>query len=206
MNELDELIATRRTVGEHDVRLRRTYDTSIEDLWEAITVPERIRRWFLPITGDLRVGGSYQLEGNAGGEILRCEPPELLLVTWNYGDDTTEVTVRLSTSDDGATRFELTHTGVGNAKNWAEFGPGAVGVGWDSALLGLAWHLKAGASRPPDPMAWMGSPEGKGFMTASSNLWGEAMLDTGADEAMVAEMVANTTKAYAGWDRTVGNS
>ena len=32
--------------------------------------PERIPRWFLPVSGDLRLGGRYQLEGNAGGEVL----------------------------------------------------------------------------------------------------------------------------------------
>ena len=32
----------------------RTYDTSVEDLWDAITTAERIPRWFLPIEGDLR--------------------------------------------------------------------------------------------------------------------------------------------------------
>ena len=31
-----------------------------------------------PISGDLRLGGRYQLQGNAGGEILVCEPPQHL--------------------------------------------------------------------------------------------------------------------------------
>ena len=39
----------------------RTYDTTIDDLWDAITSAERIPRWFLPISGDLRLGGRYQL-------------------------------------------------------------------------------------------------------------------------------------------------
>ena len=53
----------------------RSYDTDIDDLWEAITNAERIPRWFLPITGELRLGGRYQLQGNAGGTITACEPP-----------------------------------------------------------------------------------------------------------------------------------
>jgi hypothetical protein len=28
---------------------------------------------------------------------------------------------------------------------WREFGPGAVGMGWDSMLLGLAIHLSTGS-------------------------------------------------------------
>ncbi|HWI02255.1 MAG TPA: SRPBCC domain-containing protein, partial [Acidimicrobiales bacterium] len=53
----------------------RTYDAGLDDLWDACTNPERIPRWFLPVSGDLRPGGRYQLEGNAGGTIERCDPP-----------------------------------------------------------------------------------------------------------------------------------
>jgi uncharacterized protein YndB with AHSA1/START domain len=51
--------------------LRRRYDAAIEDVWDACTDPGRINRWFLPVTGDLRVGGRFSLEGNASGEIVR---------------------------------------------------------------------------------------------------------------------------------------
>jgi uncharacterized protein YndB with AHSA1/START domain len=62
--------------GEHvSVLLRRGYGAPIGDVWDAVTQPDRIRRWLMPISGELRVGGSFQLEGNAGGEILACDPP-----------------------------------------------------------------------------------------------------------------------------------
>jgi hypothetical protein len=57
------------------VLLRRSYDAPIADVWDAVTQPDRIKRWFMPISGDLRPGGSFQLEGNAGGEILTCARP-----------------------------------------------------------------------------------------------------------------------------------
>ena len=58
----------------------------IEDVWDACTTAERIGRWLMPVSGDLRrLGGKYQLEGNAGGEIVSCEPPRLLRVTWALG-------------------------------------------------------------------------------------------------------------------------
>jgi uncharacterized protein YndB with AHSA1/START domain len=82
--------AVTRTVLERDhngrrarvVVATRTYDAEIADVWDAMTNAERIPRWFLPISGDLRLGGRYQLDGNAGGEITRCEPPRHLAVTW----------------------------------------------------------------------------------------------------------------------------
>ncbi len=67
------------------VTLERTYATAIDDLWDAITNPERLPRWFLPVSGDLSPGGHYQLEGNAGGTITECEPPGYFVATWEFG-------------------------------------------------------------------------------------------------------------------------
>jgi uncharacterized protein YndB with AHSA1/START domain len=169
-------------------------------VWDAITDADQINRWFLPITGDLRLGGKYQLKGNAGGEILRCEPPHLLKATWVFGDnptevDVTEVEVRLSPGANGETTLKLEHTAVVDAKRWAEFGPGAVGVGWDLTLLGLSLHLRGGSLE--DPVAWQESPEARDFVTRSSNAWGAANKAAGATTAEAATAVANTTEFYA---------
>ena len=56
------------------VILSRVLDTTVEDLWDAVTCPDRIPRWFLPVSGELELGGRYQLEGNAGGMVTACEP------------------------------------------------------------------------------------------------------------------------------------
>ena len=45
------------------VLLQRSYDAPIGDVWDAVARPDRTRRWFMPISGELRVGGSFQLEG-----------------------------------------------------------------------------------------------------------------------------------------------
>ena len=90
---------------EVSVRIRRTYDAAIADVWDALTDPDRMKRWFLPVTGDLRVGGSFQLEGNAGGEILGCEPPRRLRVS--FGGPTSLVELRLSPEGEERTVSEL---------------------------------------------------------------------------------------------------
>ena len=64
------------------VVMTRTYDTDVDDLWEALTDAARIPRWFAPVTGDLKLGGRYQIQGNAGGTIVRCDPPELFDISW----------------------------------------------------------------------------------------------------------------------------
>ena len=67
----------------------QTFPSPIDDVWDAVTSAERIPRWFLPVSGDLRLGGHYQLEGNAGGEVQECAPPAggaaHYRITWAYG-------------------------------------------------------------------------------------------------------------------------
>jgi uncharacterized protein YndB with AHSA1/START domain len=195
-----EVGSGRTAAGEGRViRLQRTYDAPIEEIWDALTTPERISRWFLPISGDYRIGGRYQFEGNAGGEILACDRPNRLRVTWAYGEvseaEVSELEVRLAPAGDEATVLELEHTAIVPDQQWGEYGPGAVGVGWEQGLLGLALHLRGGSVG--DPEAWQLSPEGRDFAKRSSEGWGEANRAAGADEATVARNVANTSAFYA---------
>ena len=182
------------------IRLRRTYDAPIEDVWDALTDPERIGRWFLPISGDYRIGGRYQFEGNAGGQIVACERPHRLRATWVYGEpaspaDVSEVELRLAASDAGSTTLELEHVAIVPEEFWTMYGPGAVGVGWEGGLLGLALHLSGGSVG--DPIAWQSSDEGRDFNTRSSQAWGPPSIAAGEDPAAVGTMVANTTQFYA---------
>lgn len=183
------------------VWLRREYDADVADVWDALINPERLPRWFVPVTGDFRVGGRYQVEGNAGGEILECEPPHRLRVSWVFGDDPafSEVAVTLSTADGGGTVFELLHSADVPPERWAEFGPGAVGVGWDLTLLGLSLHLGGGSLQDQgiDPQVWAISEEGVRFALGASAAWGAALEASGADPEAVARAVANTSGFYA---------
>ncbi len=177
----------------------RNYDTTIDDLWDALTCAERIPRWFLPISGDLKLGGRCQFEGNAGGEIARCEPPRLLSVTWEYGGGVSWLTVTLADDASGGTRLELEHIAHVEGDLWDRFGPGAVGVGWDLALMGLARHLASGAAVDrAAAMAWSTSAEGKDFMRRTSEAWGEASIAAGTEESAARAAAARTTAFYTG--------
>lgn len=162
----------------------RTYPTTPDDLWDAVTTLERIGRWFLPIRGELRVGGRYQLEGNAGGEVLACDPPRRFEITWEYSGDVSWVTVELTPAADGdGTRLELRHTAHPPEEFWDQFGPGAVGVGWDGALLGLGFHLTGEAPAGPEALqAWEASPGAAAFYLAASASWADAARTAGVPE------------------------
>ena len=134
------------------VVLSRRFPTGVADLWDAVTNGQRIPRWFLPVSGRLEAGGRYQLEGNAGGVITACERPSHFALTWEFGDDGSWVDVRLSDDGNHHARLTLTHT-AHLSQHWAEYGPGAVGVGWELDLVGLAIHLAhPTAPMPPEPL------------------------------------------------------
>ena len=179
------------------VTLARSFGTSVEDLWDAVTNGERIPRWFLPISGELRLGGRYQLEGNAGGEITACEPPAHFAVTWEFGGDVSWVEVGVS--DDGAGRAGLTLTHTAHLSgHWDEYGPGAVGVGWEMGLLGLAIHLAQPTVPKPGEAAFATSPDGKAFITGSSEAWGQAAVAAGTDPDAAQAAARRTTAFYTG--------
>ena len=139
-----------------------------------MTDPERIKRWFMPISGELREGGDFQLEGNAGGGILTCEPPRLLRVT--FGGETSIVELRLTPDGDDDTVLELEHT---VPLEMAHSGAGAleVGPGWDGALLGLGRYL--GGEAVEDPVAAANSPEAQEFSRESVNAWTKTVEASG---------------------------
>ncbi|WP_239151842.1 SRPBCC domain-containing protein [Virgisporangium aurantiacum] len=178
----------------YTVELRRRYDAEIEDVWDAITSADRLGRWLRPVTGDLRLGGKYDLEGMGHGEILRCEPPRLLKVSWLFGPDadawdgTSEVEVRLAPGPTGDTEFELIHAAVVDPHYFPTFGPGAGGVGWDQGLLALARLLAGKEGEEGDQL--------HEFSRRSAAAWGRAHLAAGGDPEHVAAAVAATTSFY----------
>jgi uncharacterized protein YndB with AHSA1/START domain len=179
--------------------LSQTYKADIEDVWDACTNPERIPRWFLPVSGDLRAGGTYQLEGNAGGTILRCDPPKSFAATWEMGGQVSWIEVRLSEEAEGRIRFELEHVANVDDDVWAQFGPGAVGIGWDLSLMGLSMHLSGRPRVTPDnSAAWMASEEGRGFMRYSSDQWCLASIAAGTPDADARAAAQRCLEFYTG--------
>lgn len=208
--------ATHRAIGTaavasgegRSVLLRRTYDAAVEDVWSACTDPDRLSRWFGQVDGDLRVGGTFQVTGNAGGEILACEEPRLLKVTWVLGPGmATEVEVRLAPGDDGGTVLELEHATPAEIIDELvrSHGPGGtigVGGGWDIALVGLDLHLQG---TELDPATWEDTPEVKAFATRSCHAWGavvQAAWETSDDDlaAAIAFAVAHFAPDTSGDD------
>ena len=174
--------------------LVQTYPAPIDEVWDALTDADRVSRWFLPVSGDLKLGGQYQLEGNAGGTVQSCEPPQAgtasFRLSWGMGGPDTWVTVRLESVGADHTRLELEHVAPVSLvpdELWAQFGPAGTGIGWDSGLLGLSLHLSDPSARPEDAQAWTMTDEGKAFFRGSADAWAVAHeTDVDADTARAA--------------------
>ena len=205
---LDQIGAVRRELATRDHRgnparvltVEQTYRAPAVDVWDALTNPERLPRWFTSVEGDLREGGRYQLTGNAGGTIERCGPPRSLAVTWEYGDGISWVEVDLREVD-AATTLELRHIIELDAvdERTRHYGPGAVGIGWDLSLLGLRRHVEVGESADPAAVeVWAQSPAGRDFMTRSGEAWREADIAAGSDSAEAERRARRTIAFYLG--------
>lgn len=179
------------------VTLSRSYATTLEDLWDAVTKSERLPRWFLPVSGELRPGGRYQLEGNAGGMITACGRPWHFALTWEFGGDVSWVEVRFSQSGAGRAGLKLTHT-QRLSEHWNQYGPGATGVGWELGLLGLALHLADPDAPKPDEVAFATSPDGKAFIRGSGEGWGQAAVASGKDPDAARAAAMRTIAFYTG--------
>ena len=184
----------------HVITIRQSYDTDPADLWDAVTSIERIPRWFLPISGDLTVGGSYQLEEQANGTILTCDPPKNFTATWEYGGNVSWIDVSISSEGPDRALLVLEHIAeVVDDAMWRQFGPGAVGMGWDSMLLGLAIHLNTGESIDPSfGQQWTGTEDGRRFLTLSADEWCTANVAFGVDPTAARAMADRCLKAYLG--------
>jgi uncharacterized protein YndB with AHSA1/START domain len=98
----------RSAEGKGVVRMQDRFDTDIDDLWSALTDPERLARWLGEVEGDLRLGGEFRFHffasGSQGtGRVDACEPPRRLLLTMAPGQPDEDVIEATLTADGSQT-------------------------------------------------------------------------------------------------------
>lgn len=76
--------------GEGVVRMEDRLDTDVDDLWAALTDPDRVARWFGEVEGEISPGGEFRvriaLAGDRIGRVEVCEPPQRLCLTMRDPD------------------------------------------------------------------------------------------------------------------------
>jgi uncharacterized protein YndB with AHSA1/START domain len=116
------------------VRIERTFDAPAEDVFDAWTSTEVIRRWFKPAKDwqepsaevDLRPGGAIRVvmrgpdgtEVGAGGEYTLIDRPHRLEFTWTFDDDpSNQQMIELEfTEQDGATTVLFVNSNISHEK------------------------------------------------------------------------------------------
>ena len=120
--------------GQHVLVQTRTFTAPIEDVWAAVTEPERLARWIGswegdPASGSVQFRMLFEGEEHAGEEmaIRECEPPTRLHLTSRVGDAVWLLELDL-THADGVTTLTFSQPGVTAEQ------VGSVGPGWDYYL------------------------------------------------------------------------
>jgi uncharacterized protein YndB with AHSA1/START domain len=87
-------------------RMEDRLDTDIDDLWSALTDPQRLACWYGDVEGNLRLGGEYRFRlrasGSEGtGRVEACESPQRLLLTIKDADAPDEGVIEVTMAADG---------------------------------------------------------------------------------------------------------
>ena len=151
----------------------------------------------LPITGDLRVGGRYQLQATRRGRRA-LRPAAVVRRDLEFGGDVSSIEVRFDPAPAGGTVLTLEHVGHVDDEFWDRSARRRrPRVGRGPARPGRAPGL-AGVVKPADAEAWAVSDEGRAFMTLSAERWCDAHIAAGGDPAAAAASAARTAAFYTG--------
>ncbi|MDO5661726.1 MAG: SRPBCC domain-containing protein [Brachybacterium sp.] len=205
----DQLAGVTRAVERENqdwtVILAQTLPAARATLWRALTDPETLRLFFLPVTGQLHEGGAAVIDAmGVTAPILTCEPEQRIVLDWGGGS---RLELRLADADGAepsdahapATRVTLRHT-VRDDDHFAQFGPAATGTGWDGALYGLALHVAdpvtAHAERMGEQFPF--TEDGRRFTRASTEQFATAHIAAGGDPDDARARAARTAAFYLG--------
>jgi uncharacterized protein YndB with AHSA1/START domain len=137
--------------GRHVLVQTRQFRAPIEDVWAAVTDPERLARWIGTWTGDPTSGSVlfrmlFEGEEHPGEtmEIRVCEPPHRLHLTSHFGDVVWLLELDLAHAD-GVTTLTFSQPGITQEQ------VGDVGPGWDYYLDRLV-DVETGAD--PSQRSW----------------------------------------------------
>ncbi len=138
--------------GRQRLEFRRSWPDPIEDVWSALTEPERLARWIGVYDGERAVGGRGTFamtheEGESGSEpmtIVECDPPRRLVIEWVQQD-----------TDAWRVDLDLWREGDRTVLRFVQF----YGAGADVTDFVLGWHwylnrFGAEVAGTPAPADW----------------------------------------------------
>lgn len=169
--------------------LTTNLDLAPAQVWPLLTRPDELARWFGPVAGELREGGSFTATGGARGRILEVEEPHRLSLSWALAGGEDPLLIRLDPEDDGTTLLRLRHTALVDVDEFERTGPGAVAIGWELALLALAaetdgWRSSCLSAVPTPTPQWQRGTQAAAYLRAWSVRWAAEAIAAGVDEGV----------------------
>lgn len=138
MNDVFGQLA-RAADGTASVTFTRHHDTDAADLWDAVTNPARLARWFAVVDGDLREGGTFVIHFDDADtpscRIITCDAPQHFSWLWPHGTATTLVEVEVAAEGSGS-RLRLVHSRL------TDTSAPEYGAGWHAYMSALEAHLE----------------------------------------------------------------
>src|SRR5262249_47991225 len=111
------------------VVIERTYNASVERVWQAITDPEQMRQWYMPLN-DFRpeVGFETEFDVNGKGKIFphiwkvtEVVPNKKISYEWKFANYPGNSVVTFELTKLGAkTKLTLTHIGLDSFRGYQE--------------------------------------------------------------------------------------
>ena len=124
--------------GEASVSFTRYHDTDPADLWDAVTNPARLARWFAPVEGDPREGGSFVIHFDDADtpscRVISCDAPRSFTWEWPHAATTSVVEVQVGTEGPGS-RLRLVH------RRLTQTSAPEYSAGWQAYVQALEAHL-----------------------------------------------------------------
>jgi uncharacterized protein YndB with AHSA1/START domain len=125
--------------GRGVIHVEDVYPTDIDDMWSAISEPERLKRWLVDVEGDTTIGGSFTARFTSGwegnGRVDVCDAPHRLVVTMSDGGADETVTEATLTAEGAGTRLVIEERGL-PLEEYAGHGSG-----WQAHIEDLALYL-----------------------------------------------------------------
>lgn len=175
--------------GSYSLEFNLPTQRSVDEVWGALTKPDKLADWLMPVTGKLGKGGAFTLGEAAQGTITQCEPKRRLTLSLRQGARLRQIEITFGEEGKGKAKTRLIRVKITAQMEdlpdgvWQKFGPAALGIGWE--LVGDA--LLAYLANPKTPRAtgamaaFAASAEGASFTKDALEGWFAAAKAQGLD-------------------------
>jgi len=191
----------REELSTNIVILSAEFEVEPSQLWLYLTTQKGLAKWFGVVSGELSLRGGFSVKDNASGTILECVREKSIAATWEFAGDISWVHISLKKFG-MKTKLILEHEmpiTPSSQKHWDKFGPGASGVGWDCAFLGLKGVIESNAqSSAEQSYVWLETEDGMSALREWAVSWGTAHTQTGEDSNVAKQMALQTAAFYCG--------